>query len=297
MAVPYTAERRDRPATPDRPSLALPVRFQGRACFAIDPEDAIQVLDAALRRVARPEAVTTDEVGRYCRIRGIADERMEYALLRQAVDVVSREVLLERLVSAADRRLAATAEAEIDIEGLRDRATGARGGTLVDSYRGTVYREDRSVIMRLSLGSSLEPPLTVTPGQNLRPRASRAVPVSGTLRIEGSFQPLGEGRVPARMRVHWRVQRGAASLNTGAIASLSAPLQDVVACVGAGALARFGEVLPGHLAALARADRGPAFVHVERFFRFGWVSEKTRAYLLCWQRLRDYLLWRAQLDI
>jgi hypothetical protein len=98
------------------------------------------------------------------------------------------------------------------------------------------------------------------------------------------------------MRVHWRVRRGADTLDTHAIRSLASPLEQVVACVGAGALARFAEAIPAHLATLARADRGPTFA-LERIVRLGRVTERTRAYLLFWQHLRDYLLWRVRAEM
>jgi hypothetical protein len=160
-----------------------------------------------------------------------------------------------------------------------------------------VFREAGAVVLRLSLGSTLEPPLAFTSGHLVRARARHAIPVSGILRLEGSFTPLQGQRGPAQMRVHWRVGKGADALDTRAIHALASPLEEVVACVGAGALARFAEAIPDHLATLARADRGPTFVHVERLFRLGRVTEKTRAYLLFWQRLRDYLLWRVRAEI
>ncbi len=276
--------------------LELPVRFQGRAHFTVEVGETVETFAAALRDVARPEIVTAVDVQAYCHEHGIADERMEHAVLREAFRVVSREVLVTRLVDAVERRLTSGGGDESDVDGAHS-APIAKGSTFIDSYRGMVFREADTVILRLSLGSTLEPPLAFTSGHLVRARARRVIPVSGTLRLEGSFTPIQGHRGPAQMRVHWRVGKGADALDTRAIHALTSPLEQVVACVGAGALARFAEAIPDHLAALARADRGPAFVHVERLFRLGRVTEKTRAYLLFWQRLRDYLLWRVRAEI
>lgn len=276
--------------------LELPVRFHGHAHFTVEVGETVETFGAALRQVARPEIVTATDVQAYCQEHDIADERMELAVLREAFRVVSREVLLERLVDTVLRRLTAGGSEEIDLEGAHS-APIARGSSFTDRYRGMVFREADAVVLRLSLGSTLEPPLAFTSGRLVRARARHAIPVSGTLRLEGSFTPLQGQRGPAQMRVHWRVGKGADVLDTRAIHALASPLEEVVACVGAGALARFAEAIPDHLATLARADRGPAFVHVERLFRLGRVTEKTRAYLLFWQRLRDYLLWRVRAEI
>lgn len=278
-----------------RPVMELPVRFHGRACFALDVDDAVLALEAALRGVARPEALSEAIVQQYCHERGIADARMEHAVLREAFRVVSREVLVERLVSAAGRRLAVAGSEVIGVES-RDGGARLRGSILVDEYRGEALREGASTILRMSLGSSMEPPLAIAPGRPgraVRARARWAIPVSGLLRLEGWFTPLHGHAAPAQVRVHWRVRRGADRLATRAITSLLSPLDDIVACVGAGALARFAEAVPAHLAALARTDRGPAFARVERIFRLGRVSEQTRAHQLFWRRLRDHLLWRV----
>lgn len=284
-------------ATPGpRRVMELPVRFHGRAYYALDTEEAVQVLEAALRGAARPEALTAAIVQQYCHEQGIADARMEHAVLREAFRVVSREVLMQRLVSAAGRRLAATAAEEICVES-RDGGARPRGSTLADEYRGVALREGRSTILRMSLGSSMELPLAISPGchgRALRARARRPIPVSGSLRLEGWFAPLHGHASPAQVRVHWRVRRGADWLATRAITPMLSPLDDIVACVGAGALARFAEAVPDHLTALARTDRGPAFVRVERILRLGRVSEQTRAYELFWRRLRDHLLWRVR---
>lgn len=279
-------------------ALALPARFRGRAWFDVDVADAIATFSSALQQAARPESVTAAAVQAYCRERGIADERMERALLRESFHVLSREVLVERLVHAAERGLSGAGRVrgeELDAEASEIVPRG-RGRTFADHYRGAVFREGESTIVRLALGATLEPPLAFAPGQHVRARARQAIPVSGTLRVEGSITP-GAGSPPAQIRVHWRVRRGADALDTRAIQSLASPLEQVVACVGAGALARFAEAIPAHLATLARADRGPAFVQVERVLRLGRFSEKTRAYLLFWQRLRDYLLWRARAEM
>lgn len=276
-------------------ALALPARFHGRAQLEADVADTVETFSAALRQVARPESVTAADVQAYCHEQGIADERMEHAVLREAFHVISREVLVERLTHAVERGLAVTARArseEIGVEASEIVPSG-RGRTLTDRYLGSVFHQGESTIVRLALGSTLEPPLAFAPGQSVRARARQAIPVGGTLRVEGSFAPIAGGP-PAQIRVHWRVRKGADALDTRAIHSLAAPLEDVVACVGAGALARFAEAIPDHLASLARADRGPAFVHLERVLRLGRVTEKTRAYLLFWQRLRDYLLWRVR---
>jgi hypothetical protein len=277
-------------------ALALPARFHGRAQFEVDVADTVETFSVALRQVARPESVTAADVQTYCHEQGIADERMEHAVLREAFHVISREVLVERLTHAVERGLAvpprAHGGAEIDVEASQIVPSG-RGRTFTDRYRGTVFHQDELTIVRLALGSTLEPPLAFASGQSVRARAHQAIPVSGTLRVEGSFAPVESG-LPAQIRVHWRVRKGADVLDTRAIHMLAAPLEDVVACVGAGALARFAEAIPDHLASLARADRGPAFVHLERLLRLGRVTEKTRAYLLFWQRLRDYLLWRVR---
>lgn len=255
--------------------------------------DTIQTFSAALRQVATPESVTAATVGAYCRERGMADERMEHALLKESFHVISREVLVERLVRAAERGLTGTARARSeDIAAPGSVVPSGRGSTFTDHYRGAVFRDGASMIVRLALGATLEPPLTFVPGERVRARARQPIPVSGTLRVEGSFRPRA-GSPPARIRVHWRVRQGADTLDTHAIRSLAAPLEQVVGCVGAGALARFAEAIPEHLAALAGADRGPAFA-LERLVRLGRVTERTRAYLLFWQRLRDYLLWRVR---
>jgi hypothetical protein len=279
-------------------ALALPARFRGRAWFDVDLADTIETFSSALRRAARPETVTATAVQVYCRERGIADERMERALLREAFHVISREVLIERLVHAAERGLSGAGRTRG--EGLDGETSElvprGRGRTFTDHYRGTVFREGESMIVRLALGATLESPLAFAPGQQVRARARHAIPVSGTLRVEGSLTPPA-GCPPAQIRVHWRVSKGADALDTRAIQSLASPLEQVVACVGAGALARFAEAIPAHLATLARADRGPTFVQIERLLRLGRVSEKTRAYLLFWQRLRDYLLWRVHAEM
>jgi hypothetical protein len=277
-------------------ALELPARFRGRARFDLDLADTVGTFSAALRQVARPTCVTAASVQTYCHEQGIADERMEHALLRESFQVISREVLVERLTHAVERGLSVTGRARAG-EAI-DAATSeivpsGRGCTFTDHYRGAVFRDGESMIVRLALGSTLEPALAFAPGRSVRARAHHAIPVSGTLRVEGSFTPRA-GSPPAQIRVHWRVRQGADALDTRAIHSLAAPLEQVVACVGAGALARFAEAIPGHLATLARADRGPAFVHLERLLRLGRVTEKTRAYLLFWQRLRDYLLWRVR---
>jgi hypothetical protein len=277
-------------------TLALPVRFHGRAHFEVEVADAVAIFAGALRRAARPESVTPLEVQTYCHEQGIADRRMEHAVLREAFRVVSREVLVERLTHAVERRLSAANREEIDVE-AHESGPRARGATFTDRYRGLVFREDGSTIVRLALGSTLEPALALRPGQTVRARAYHAIPVSGRLRLEGSFTSIEGHGPPARMRVHWRIQRGADALDTRAIHSLASPLEEVVACVGAGALARFAEAIPAHLATLARSDRGPAFVHLERLLRLGRVTRKTRAYLLFWQHLRDYLLWRVRTDM
>lgn len=279
-------------------ALTLPARFQGRAQFEVDVAETVETFSAALRQVARPESVTAAAVQTYCREQGMADERMEHALLKEAFHVISREVLVERLTHAVERGLGGSARArggeEIHAKASEIVPSG-RGRTFTDHYRGMVFREGESMIVRLALGSTLEPPLAFAPDHSVRARAHRAIPVGGTLRVEGSFRPIESGS--ARIRVHWRVRKGADALDTRAIQSLASPLEDVVACVGAGALARFAEAIPDHLASLARADRGPAFVHLERLLRLGRVTEKTRAYLLFWRRLRDYLLWRARAEM
>lgn len=276
----------------------LPARFHGRAEFEVDVADAIATFAAVLREVARPEAVTAAAVEAYCHEQGLGDERMERAVLREAFQVVSREVLIERLAQAAERGLSGPARsrgAEIDVE-AGESAPFGKGRTFTDRYRGTVAREGELMIVRLALGQTLEPPLAFAPGRRLRARAQRAIPVSGTLRVEGWFAPFSNGR-PAQIRVHWRVRKGADALDTRALHGLGSPLEETFACVGAGALARFAEAIPEHLATLARADRGPVFVHLERLLRLGRVTEKTRAYVLFWQRLRDYLLWRAHAEM
>jgi hypothetical protein len=276
-------------------ALELPARFHGHAEFEVDVADTVETFSAALRQVARPESVTAAGVQAYCHEQGIADERMEHAVLREAFRVISREVLVDRLTHAVERGLVVTARArgeEIGGEASESVPSG-RGRTLTDRYLGTVFRQGESTIVRLALGFTLEPPLAFAPGQSVRARAHQPIPVGGTLRVEGTFAPIAGGP-PAQIRVHWRVRKGADALDTRAIHSLTAPIEEAVACVGAGALARFAEAIPGHLAGLARADRGPAFVHFERVLRLGRVTEKTRAYLLFWQRLRDYLLWRVR---
>ncbi|HWN69473.1 MAG TPA: hypothetical protein VNM90_17650 [Haliangium sp.] len=293
-SIEHSAETRGAPGV-----LHLPARFHGRAQFEVDLADTVETFSAALRQVARPESVTAEAVQTYCREQAIDDERMVHALLKEAFHVISREVLVERLIHAVERGLAVTPRARGGEEGevvASELVPSGRGRTFTDHYRGTVFREGESMIVRLALGSTLEPPLAFAPGQRVRARAHQAIPVTGTLRVEGSFRSV-DGSPPAQIRVHWRVRKSADTLDTRAIHSLAAPLEEVVACVGAGVLARFAEAIPDHLASLARADRGPAFVHVERLLRFGRVTQKTRAYLLYWQRLRDYLLWRVRAEM
>ncbi|ACY18929.1 hypothetical protein [Haliangium ochraceum] len=273
--------------------IELPVRFQGRVSFELDVADTVQAFEAALMRACRSETLTRESVEAYCRDRDIADERMEHAVLKEALRVVSRDVLVERLVATTSRRLAASGQ-EFAPRAAALSPFSVRGSTFVDSFRGTAFREGASVILRVALGTSIESPVTIGASQTMRARARQPIPVSGSLRIEGDFKPLhGPGR-PAQVRVHWSVRKGADTLDTSAIQDLGGPLESIVGCVGAGALSRLADAVPEHLAALAQTERGPAFIHVERIFRFGRVTEKTRAYLLFWQRLRGYLLWHAQ---
>ncbi len=278
----------------------LPLRFSGRARFTLDAAAATQRVEAALRRAAHPDRLTAEDVWRYCRAREVAEPRMQLAILREAFRVISREVMIERMASAANRQLTASTAEETALDRWQAWPPSSRGGALSSRFRGNLYREDRSLILRLAVGNSIEPPLTLGPNPTLRARAAHAVTIGGVLAIDGKVEALHDARTPTQIRMSWRVQSGADSVSVAAIAartSLSGPLPNLLACIGAGALDRFATATPEHLAGLARTDRGPAFVRVERLFRLGRVTEKTRAYELFWQRLRDYLSWRVSDDL
>lgn len=295
-ATPAAAARAPTPPSPpsslSHQAADIPARFAGRVCFALDVEQTMDALDIALRRAARREAMSEDAVRQHCQRRGTQDHHMEWAVLREAFGVVSRELLIERLVAAARRRLTASVHQEIELDALAAGAQPGHGGVLVGAYRGTVTAQDNRLTVRCSVGSAIEPPLVIPYGEPQPARAAAIpLPVGGTLSIEGSFASSRPGEAPVQVRVHQRV--AADGSHVRGWSPLASPLEDIVGHITTVSLSRIAAVLPGHLAALAHSERGPAFVQVERILRLGRMSKKSRIYLLYWQRLRDYMLWRV----
>ena len=62
---------------------------------------------------------------------------------------------------------------------------------------------------------------------------------------------------------------------------------------GTDRVAMVGEPSLAYLATLLDSGNSPIFLGLERLVRFGRLSQQTRVYVLYWQRLRDYLLWRV----
>ncbi len=288
IAMPINAEQ-DAALAP-----LAPIRFGGQVRFAIDANEAAQVFETALRRAARPETMSLEQVQAYSAACGGIDHRMELAVLKEGFNVVSREVLINHLVRTVHDRLSDNAHRQVTIEAARNGGKEHRGGSLTSSYRGVVLREGNAPTVRFSLGSLIEPPIALTAPNARALKAKRAIPVSGVLCAEGAFQPQFGDRQAVDVHVHWRVRRHDDRLNTQSWAHLESPLDETLHCLGTAALSRLAEVMPTYLASLVHGDRGPVFVHVERLFRLGRVTKTTRIYLFYWRRLRDFLLWNVR---
>ncbi len=99
-------------------------------------------------------------------------------------------------------------------------------------------------------------------------------------------------------RVHWRFER---VLLLEAFKSVNADdlirrlMSDLRRRLRGGAhrVALVGEPSLAYLASLLDSGSAPIFLGLERLIRFGRLSQQTRVYVLYWQRLRDYLLWRV----
>lgn len=283
-------------------AASIPARFAGRVRLVLDIDDGMDALELALRRAARPEELTEEAVRQLCHARGTPDYLMEWAVLREGFHVVSRELLIEHLVATARRRLAGSIHDEVEVDALATGGRIDRGGTLVGTYRGTVSVERDGLTVRCSLGAAMAPSLAIDGAQPVpatprllpaRPGGRQQIPVSGSLAIDGSFVSRQRGQAPVQARVQWRVQGEAGVSCVGPWSPLAPPLEEIIGYIGSVALARFAEALPQHLAALAQTDRGPTLILIERLLRLGRVSQKSRVYLLYWQRLRDFLLWHV----